>query len=81
MNGVQVAAYKGAKMIIATDMKEDALKLAKEKGATEAIKADQVEDYVKRNDISVDLVVDCVGSQKSFDLATKCVMSGGRIVS
>ncbi|KAI9011596.1 putative alcohol dehydrogenase I [Hyaloraphidium curvatum] len=78
LNSVEIAKLKGAKTIVAADVKESARQDALAKGATHAVDSKGLVDFIKDNNIEIDLVIDCVVSQDTFDLGMICVTSGGR---
>ena len=79
---VQGLSGMGADQLIALDIDDAKLELAKRFGATEAYNVtDPGFDEVKRDLVSrrVDVVADTSGSQQGLDLATEIVRAGGRI--
>jgi len=80
-NAVQIAknCLQGG-VVIACDIRDSSLEIAKEVGADHAVSPDRVKEVLEGSNISVDVVVDFVGSQSTFDLALSSVKPSGRIV-
>ena len=79
---VQGLAGMGADQLIALDIDDRKLELARQFGATEAYNvADSGFDEIKRDLVArdIDVVADTSGSQQGLDLATELVRRGGRI--
>jgi len=83
LNVVQCAAVAGA-TVIAVDLSEERLQLARRLGARHAInpgKTDRVDkDVRKLTDGGVDVAFEVVGNPKTIDLAFNLIRKGGRLV-
>ncbi|MEZ5907934.1 MAG: zinc-dependent alcohol dehydrogenase family protein [Hyphomicrobiaceae bacterium] len=78
------AAVAGAERIIAVDMSDEKLALARQLGATEtysAADADCIKSIVDATDGGVDYAFEMAGSVKAMDLAYKITVRGGTTVS
>jgi threonine dehydrogenase-like Zn-dependent dehydrogenase len=64
--------------LIAIDVHQDRLDMAKQFGATHTYNAKEVDPNDLRN-LWIDTVVDCSGSQHGLDLSSKIVKNGGRL--
>lgn len=78
LNGVQIARTLGAH-VIACDLREETLHLAKQFGADEVFSAKEIEEKLKNK--KVDVVGDFVGSEATFLQAQKLVRPGGMIAA
>ena len=83
-NLVQVARAFGAKKVIAIDLVDDKLELARQLGATDVIHAGQ-EDVVERvHDLTggqgVDVVFEALGHASTVETAMRLADDGGRVV-
>jgi 2-desacetyl-2-hydroxyethyl bacteriochlorophyllide A dehydrogenase len=81
---IQLAKIFNAKKVVAVDISNDKLKLAKQLGADEIVNA-AVEDPAKRVETMTDgkladLVLDFVGAAKVIEQEIRCVGKGGRLV-
>jgi propanol-preferring alcohol dehydrogenase len=81
---VQLLAATTASRIVAVDVRDEALKLARDVGAHHAFRADKdaaaaIRDLVGPGPGGVDVVLDCVGSATTVDLARAVVSTGGDI--
>ncbi|CAL1694507.1 unnamed protein product [Somion occarium] len=81
-NAVQIAKHcLGAGCVIACDLREQSLEVAKEGGADHTTYPNNIENLVRRLNLSVDIVLDCVGIPSTTETAANIVKRGGRIVS
>jgi threonine dehydrogenase-like Zn-dependent dehydrogenase len=55
------------------------LELAKEFGAMDALRADEV-DVAALQKLQIDTVIDCSGNQQGLELSSKIVRPGGRLI-
>jgi propanol-preferring alcohol dehydrogenase len=81
---VQILAATTASRIVAVDVRADALQLAREIGAHHTIPSNQdtvraIRDLVGPPPGGADVVLDCVGSQATVDIARAVVTTGGDI--
>lgn len=81
---VQILAATTASRIIAVDIREDALRLARDTGAHEAVRSDgdaasHIRDLVGPPPGGADVVLDFVGAQATVDLARAVVTTGGDV--
>lgn len=74
MNGMQIAHALGAH-VIASDMRESSLDLAKQLGADEVLHSKELEEKVKGR--KIDVVGDFVGVEPTFKQAQSLVTPGG----
>jgi propanol-preferring alcohol dehydrogenase len=74
MNGMQIARALGAH-VIASDMRESSLDMAKQLGADEVFHSKELEEKIKGR--KVDVVGDFVGRESTFEQAQKLVRPGG----
>jgi len=83
-HAVQIAKICGATKIIAVDINDAALQRAQKVGATDIInpeKEDTVETILNiTGGCGVDLVLECIGSQKTIARGVQSLKIGGRIV-
>jgi propanol-preferring alcohol dehydrogenase len=81
---IQILAATTATRIIAVDVKDEALELAKRLGAHEAIKSDadaaaQIRALVGRAPGGAEVVIDCVCATPTLTLGASIVAAGGRL--
>lgn len=81
---VQILAATSASRIIAVDVRDEALQLARDVGAHHGIRADQdavraIRDLAGPSPGGADVVLDCVGSAATVDIARAVVTTGGDI--
>jgi 2-desacetyl-2-hydroxyethyl bacteriochlorophyllide A dehydrogenase len=81
---IQLAKISNAKKVVAVDISDDKLNLAKQLGADEIVNA-AVEDPAKRVETMTDgkladLVLDFIGAAKVIEQEIRCVGKGGRLV-
>src|SRR5690606_34959364 len=81
---VQILAATTASRIVAVDVRADALQLAREIGAHHTIPSNEdtvraIRDLVGPSPGGADVVLDCVGSQATVDIARAVVTTGGDI--
>jgi threonine dehydrogenase-like Zn-dependent dehydrogenase len=75
---IQALSHSLVDRLIAIDVNEKRLAMAKDFGATEIINATEI-DVQKMQELSIDTVVDCSGNQKGLELSSKIVRRGGRL--
>ena len=75
---IQSLAHSLVDRLIAIDINEKRLDMAKKFGAHEIIDATEV-DTAKLQELNIDTVVDCSGNQKGLELSSKIVRRGGRL--
>jgi threonine dehydrogenase-like Zn-dependent dehydrogenase len=78
------ARARGCGMVIAVDTLPDRLEVSKEFGANVTINAkekDPVAEIMALTGGGVDIAVEAVGTQATFEAATKCVRRGGTVSS
>ncbi|WP_129667843.1 zinc-binding dehydrogenase [Phytoactinopolyspora endophytica] len=84
LNIVQVAAAFGARTIIAVDLSEEKLALAKELGATHIVNAGDTDAVAAIRDLTggrgVDVAFEALGSAPTVETAIGAVDDGGRVV-
>jgi propanol-preferring alcohol dehydrogenase len=81
---IQILAATTAARIVAVDVRDRALQVAKEVGAHEAIRSDenaaaQIRGLVGPPPGGVEVVIDCVGSAATVELARAVVAAGGDV--
>lgn len=81
---VQILAATTASRIVAVDVRDEALRLARDIGAHETIRSDQnaaasIRELVGSPPGGADVILDFVGSQSTVDLARAVVTAGGDI--
>lgn len=81
---VQILAATSAARIIAVDIRDEALRLAREIGAHHAVRSDDdaaraIRDLVGPAPGGADVVLDCVGSPATVEIARTVVATGGDI--
>jgi alcohol dehydrogenase, propanol-preferring len=81
---VQILAATTASRVVAVDVREDALQLARDVGAHEAIRSDQdaaakIRTLVGPPPGGADVVLDFVGSSSTVDLARAVITTGGDV--
>lgn len=89
LGGVGLAALlgaisAGAERIVAVDLSEDKLAIARRLGATDAVnagKADAAEEIKALTSGGVDIAVELAGSVKAFELAYKATRRGGQTIT
>lgn len=81
---VQVLRWAGAKRIVAVDLEPKRLALARELGATDALRSDQVDVAVEVAKLTggngADLAFEVVGISPTLQLAIGCLRKGGSAV-
>lgn len=84
LNIIQVAAAFGAKQIIAVDISDEKLALAKKLGATHTINSLNEDASARVRELTdgrgVDVAFEALGSQPTVDTAVTLVDDGGRVV-
>ncbi|MBX5436541.1 MAG: alcohol dehydrogenase catalytic domain-containing protein [Alicyclobacillaceae bacterium] len=84
LNVIQWAKVFGALDIIALDVADDKLELAKKVGATHAVRADKepvAEVMNLTGGRGVDVAIEALGSAQTFELAINLLRDGGRMVA
>ncbi|MGB9812119.1 MAG: zinc-dependent alcohol dehydrogenase [Thermovenabulum sp.] len=80
---MQCAKFFGAERIIAIDIMEDRLEMAKKCGATEVINSkDDVMGFTRKitDGVGVDVVFDAVGAEETVNGGVEIVRNGGKVV-
>ncbi|KAI9062872.1 alcohol dehydogenase [Trametes sanguinea] len=81
LNAIQIAKrVLGVRTVIASDIREDSLVLARESGADHAAAPTALRALLKEQGVRPDVVLDLVGKQETLDLAIGLLRVGGRIV-
>jgi len=83
LNAIQGARIAGARRIVAVDMSEEKLEMAKEFGATDGVLATEEKPWRAAKaamDGGADLVVVSVGAIPAYDLAPRYLGDGGKII-
>lgn len=83
LNAIQGARIAGARRIIAVDMKEEKLAIAREFGATDGILATDAKPWSRAKRIlgrGADAVIVTVGAIPAYDTAPRYLGYGGRVV-
>ena len=82
INVVQIVSAVGG-LVIAIDISEEKLKLAKKFGAVETINPNEVESVVrtvkKFTGSGADIAIEAIGSPKTIEEAFECIHNGGRL--
>ncbi len=80
LNAVSIAKNcLRARYVLATDIRESSLTQALEMGADHAVLMGGLVGFLQESQTVIDVVVDFVGSQQTFDMAVSLVAPGGRI--
>lgn len=81
---IQIARALGAAPIIAIDVQDDKLALARELGATDTVNASDADPVAVTREVSngkgVDVAFEAIGQPRTFRQATEAVADGGRCV-
>lgn len=84
LSAVQGARLSGASLIIAADLDDSKLALARSLGATHTVNARSADPVVAVRTLTggrgADCVLEAAGSEKSFRISTECCRTGGQIV-
>lgn len=83
LNAIQGARIAGARRIVAVDMSEEKLAIAKEFGATDGVLATDKKPYVqalRAMGRGADAVIVTVGAIPAYDLAPRYLAPGGKII-
>ena len=83
LNAIQGARIAGARRIVAVDMSEEKLAIAKEFGATDGVLATNKKPYVqalRAMGRGADAVIVTVGAIPAYDLAPRYLAPGGKII-
>ena len=77
------ARAAGASKVIGVDLLDSKLNLAKDLGADLVLKVgdDTIEKIKKFTEEGVDYAFECVGSERSLEMAYKCLKRGGEVIS
>jgi alcohol dehydrogenase len=84
MNSILAAVLSGARVVVAIDLFEEKLALAKSLGATHAVNArapDAIEQVRKASDGGVDFAFEMAGSVQAMELAYRVTRRGGTTVT
>lgn len=80
-NAIQIAKHAlGAAVVVATDIREDSLALARKIGADYAVPPAELKTLRDAKGLTIDVVVDVVGIQASMDGAAELAKPGGTVV-
>lgn len=81
---LQMALHSGASQVIAVDLKEPRLEVAKQLGASRIVNASQEDPVAVIKDLThgrgVDVVIESAGSKTTWEQALQVVRKGGRIL-
>lgn len=83
LNAIQGARIAGARRIVAVDMSEEKLEIAKQFGATDGVLATDKKPYVKALRAmgrGADAVIVTVGAIPAYDTAARYLAPGGRVI-
>ncbi|PHO03480.1 zinc-binding dehydrogenase [Rhodobacteraceae bacterium 4F10] len=83
LNAIQGARIAGARRIVAVDMSEEKLEIAKEFGATDGVLATDKKPYVKAMRAmgrGADAVIVTVGAIPAYDEAPRYLAPGGKVI-
>ncbi|MDO6796943.1 Zn-dependent alcohol dehydrogenase [Shimia thalassica] len=83
LNAIQGARIAGARRIVAVDMSEEKLEIAKEFGATDGVLATDKKPYVKAMRAmgrGADAVIVTVGAIPAYDEAPRYLAAGGKVI-
>jgi S-(hydroxymethyl)glutathione dehydrogenase/alcohol dehydrogenase len=85
MNIIQIARAFGASQIIAVDVRDDKLALAREAGATDVVNGSAVDAAARIRELTegagVDVAFEALGLPQTFVQALDCLRDGGRMVA
>ncbi|PSR74830.1 hypothetical protein PHLCEN_2v9544 [Hermanssonia centrifuga] len=80
LNAISIAKHcLNARYVLASDKRESSLAQALEMGADHAVLVDGLAGFLQESQTIVDIVVDFVGTQETFDIAVSVIAPGGRI--
>jgi len=84
MNIIQIAKAFGASQIVAVDVREDKLELARQAGATDMVNATTCDAAARVRELTegrgVDVAFEALGLPQTFTQAFECIRDGGRMV-
>jgi S-(hydroxymethyl)glutathione dehydrogenase/alcohol dehydrogenase len=84
MNIIQIARAFGASQIIAVDVRDDKLEVARQAGATDVVNATTVDVAARVRELTggagVDVAFEALGLPQTFVQAFDCIRDGGRMV-
>lgn len=85
LNVVQIAAAFGASQIIAVDVRDDKLEVARQAGATDVVNSTTTDAVARVRELTegqgVDLAFEVLGLTQTFTQAFECIRDGGRMVA
>lgn len=85
LNVVQIAAAFGASQIIAVDVRDDKLEVARQAGATDVVNSSKTDAVAAVRELTggqgVDVAFEVLGLQQTFVQAFECIRDGGRMVA
>ena len=85
LNVVQIAAAFGASQIIAVDVRDDKLEVARQAGATDVVNSTTADAVARVRELTngqgVDVAFEVLGLSQTFTQAFECIRDGGRMVA
>jgi S-(hydroxymethyl)glutathione dehydrogenase/alcohol dehydrogenase len=85
LNVVQIAHAFGASQIIAVDVRDDKLEVARQAGATDVVNSTKTDAVAAVRELTggqgVDVAFEVLGLQQTFVQAFECIRDGGRMVA
>jgi len=85
LNVVQIAAAFGASQIIAVDVRDDKLEVARQAGATDVVNSTSTDAVARVRELTdgqgVDIAFEVLGLPQTFTQAFECIRDGGRMVA
>jgi S-(hydroxymethyl)glutathione dehydrogenase/alcohol dehydrogenase len=85
LNVVQIAHAFGASQIIAVDVRDDKLEVARQAGATDVVNSSKTDAVAAVRELTggqgVDVAFEVLGLQQTFVQAFECIRDGGRMVA
>jgi S-(hydroxymethyl)glutathione dehydrogenase/alcohol dehydrogenase len=85
LNVVQIAAAFGASQIIAVDVRDDKLEVARKAGATDVVNSTTTDAVARVRELTdgqgVDIAFEVLGLAQTFTQAFECLRDGGRMVA
>jgi S-(hydroxymethyl)glutathione dehydrogenase/alcohol dehydrogenase len=85
LNVVQIAKAFGASQIIAVDVRDDKLEVARQAGATDVVNSSKTDAVAAVRELThgqgVDVAFEVLGLEQTFIQAFECIRDGGRMVA
>jgi S-(hydroxymethyl)glutathione dehydrogenase/alcohol dehydrogenase len=85
LNVVQIASAFGASQIIAVDVRDDKLEVARQAGATDIVNSTATDAVARVRELTdgqgVDVAFEVLGLPQTFTQAFECIRDGGRMVA